>query len=80
MTREPVDRDYLTSREREVLTELAKDGASNKVLAQRMGISESTLKFHLSAAMKVAGTHTRVGLVLWWIRTGQPYKNSEETT
>ena len=41
----------LTARELEVLTAMA-DGATNKAIARRLGISFHTVKFHVSAILK----------------------------
>jgi len=68
----------LTSREREVVAELAKDGPSNKDIAKRLYISEQTVKWHLMSAMFIAEVNNRVALVLWWIRTGQYQPTAEE--
>ena len=40
----------LTARELEVLTAMA-DGATNKAIARRLGISFHTVKFHVAAAI-----------------------------
>lgn len=54
-----------------VLEELARDGAANDVLGKRMWVSPQTIKFHLSAAMRISGTSNRTALTLWWIRRGR---------
>lgn len=61
----------LTPGERRVVAELARDGASNAVIAHRAHYSVATVKFHLQGAMAVSGTTTRAGLALWWVRVGQ---------
>lgn len=48
----------LTEREREVLA-AALDGASVAVIAQRVSLSEGTVRNHLSAAMQKIGAHSR---------------------
>lgn len=63
--------DGLTGPERRVVRELARDGASNVELGQRLFLSPHTVKEYLSSAMAVSGTCTRTGLALWWIRVGQ---------
>lgn len=52
----------LTARESEVLTLLA-DGAANKEIAARLGISEHTVKFHVSAILNKLGAATRTEAV-----------------
>jgi DNA-binding NarL/FixJ family response regulator len=52
----------LTSREREVL-EVVSRGASNKVVASALGITERTVKFHLASLMRKHGVKTRTALV-----------------
>jgi DNA-binding NarL/FixJ family response regulator len=48
----------LTPREREVLAAMA-DGASNKVIARRLGISFHTAKFHVASILAKLGADTR---------------------
>lgn len=48
----------LTPREREVLTAMA-DGASNKVIARRLGISFHTAKFHVASILAKLDAETR---------------------
>jgi len=38
----------LTKREKDIIDLLTATGASNKVLARRLGISESTVKLHIT--------------------------------
>ena len=52
----------LTSRESEVLALLA-DGAANKEIAVRLGISEHTVKFHVSSILNKLGAATRTEAV-----------------
>lgn len=52
----------LTPREREVLTLLA-DGLSNRGMAARLGISEHTVKFHVSAIYAKLGVANRAEAV-----------------
>jgi DNA-binding NarL/FixJ family response regulator len=52
----------LTSRESEVLALMA-DGAGNREIAERLGISEHTVKFHVSAILNKLGAATRTEAV-----------------
>ena len=54
-----VDLDALTAREREVLAGLGR-GWSNADLADRLGISETTAKTHVSRVLAKTGTRTRM--------------------
>jgi DNA-binding NarL/FixJ family response regulator len=53
------DLDLLTAREREVLVGLGR-GWSNADLAERLGISETTAKTHVSRVLAKTGTRTRM--------------------
>ncbi len=59
----------LTPRETEVLNLLA-DGASNKVIARRLGISASTTKFHVASVLHKLGARSRLDAVSVGIRLG----------
>lgn len=59
----------LTAREREVLQLLAQ-GIPNKQIAQRLGISEHTVKFHVSAIMTKLGAASRTEAVTTAARRG----------
>jgi two-component system, NarL family, response regulator YdfI len=59
----------LTPREIEVLRMMA-DGASNKVLAGRLGISDHTAKFHVASVLAKLGAGTRTEAVTIGIRRG----------
>jgi two-component system nitrate/nitrite response regulator NarL len=59
----------LTAREREVL-ELVAEGFSNKLAAQRLGISEHTVKFHVNGVMERLGAATRTEAVVRAARRG----------
>jgi DNA-binding NarL/FixJ family response regulator len=58
----------LTDREREVL-ELVGAGLPNKVIARRLGISEKTVKAHLTRVFERIGVTDRVQAALWVQRT-----------
>ena len=53
----------LTDRQAEVLSHL-QDGISNKQIADRLGVSESTVKVHISAILKALGLRSRVEAAL----------------
>jgi DNA-binding NarL/FixJ family response regulator len=59
----------LTDRERDVLRALA-EGASNDAIADQLGISRSTVKFHLHALYEKLGVHRRAEAVAAGIRRG----------
>ena len=59
----------LTSRELEVLAHLA-DGLSNKAIAARLGLSDETVKFHLSAVFGKLGASNRTDAVRHALRKG----------
>lgn len=59
----------LTKRQRDVLRLLAQ-GASNKDIAQRLNISESTVKVHVRAIMAVNGASNRTQIVAHLLQGG----------
>ena len=59
----------LTDRERQVLGLLA-DGLANKQIARRLGISEKTVKGHLTNLFQRIGVSDRTQAALWAERTG----------
>jgi two-component system nitrate/nitrite response regulator NarL len=59
----------LTAREREIL-ELMADGASNRMIAARLGISRHTAKFHVAAVLAKLGARTRAEAVAVALRQG----------
>ena len=61
--RRPVDQE-LTTREREVLM-LVRDGLANKQIARRLGISERTVKAHLTSVFATIGVADRTAAALW---------------
>ena len=52
----------LTTREREVLA-LVAEGLSNKAIAQELGISDQTVKFHVAAICAKLGAPNRTSAV-----------------
>jgi DNA-binding NarL/FixJ family response regulator len=63
------DRDALTPRELEVLGLIAA-GASNKLIAKRLGISVHTAKFHVTGVLEKLGAHSRAEAVAIGARLG----------
>lgn len=59
----------ITAREAEVLRMLA-EGLANKDIARRLGISEHTVKFHISSILEKLGAATRTEAVTLGIRRG----------
>ena len=68
-TDDDVAMEALTARELEVLAHLA-DGLSNKAIAARLGISDETVKFHLSAIFGKLGASNRTDAVRQALRKG----------
>jgi len=62
LTRSHAHRLALTAREQDILRELAQ-GCRNKEIAQRLGCSENTVKFHLKRLNGKFSTHKRADLV-----------------
>jgi len=60
----------LTSREREVLAELTK-GRSNREIARALGVSEKTVKAHLSSVLAKLGVQDRTQAALLAVRHQQ---------
>ena len=58
------DDPQLSAREREILA-LVAAGLPNKVIGQRLGITEKTVKVHLTTVYRSIGVHDRVQAALW---------------
>ncbi|HEX4964560.1 MAG TPA: response regulator transcription factor [Thermoanaerobaculia bacterium] len=65
----PVLTETLTPRELEVLQRLAQ-GLPNKLIAQRLGISEHTAKFHVNAILGKLGVQSRSEAIVQAVRLG----------
>ena len=59
----------LTPREVEVL-ELLAEGRSNKSIAERLGISDQTVKFHVASILSKLGASNRTEAVRLAVRRG----------
>jgi NarL family two-component system response regulator YdfI len=59
----------LTAREQEVLRMMA-DGAANKAIAWKLGVSEHTVKFHVASILAKLGAGTRTEAVSMGMRRG----------
>lgn len=59
----------LSEREREVLA-LVAEGLPNKLIARRLGISEKTVKAHLTSVFRAIGVDDRTQAALWAVRNG----------
>ena len=55
----------LTDRQQEVLHLVCQRGASNKVIAKTLAISENTVKVHISAILKTYGARSRTQLAIF---------------
>ena len=62
---------HLTPREQEVLALLA-DGLSNRRIARRLGITESTVKAHITRILGAIGVEDRTQAAIWVHRQGAP--------
>lgn len=64
-----VETSALTARELEVLRMMA-EGAANKIIAWKLGISEHTVKFHVASILAKLGASSRTEAVTIGIRQG----------
>ena len=65
----PAAAQALSTREREVLG-LVAEGMPNKLIARRLGISEKTVKTHLTNVFRTIGVDDRTQAALWGLRNG----------
>lgn len=63
------DTEKLTPREREILSELA-IGLSNKEIARKLDVAESTVKIHLQSILKKLGVSNRVQAAIYAVGHG----------
>lgn len=59
----------LTPRQTQILRMISETGSSNKVIARKLKISESTVKLHVTGLLKKFGARNRTQLVLFSERT-----------
>jgi two-component system, NarL family, response regulator LiaR len=69
----------LTEREAELLRLLA-DGLSNKAIAQKLSVSENTVKYHLKNILQKLGVHNRTEAATLAIRMGltDPHRPTQD--
>jgi DNA-binding NarL/FixJ family response regulator len=60
---------HLTARERDVLAAIAQ-GRANRQIARELGVSEKTVKTHVSAILAKLGVQDRTQAALYAVRTG----------
>lgn len=65
----PREAGLLSARERQVL-DLVADGLSNKLIAEKLGMSEHTAKFHVRSLLDKLGADTRTEAVAQAVRRG----------
>lgn len=58
----------VTQQQRAVVGELARDGASTAVIAERLGYTAPTVRSVISRVMQVAGCETRTALAVALLR------------
>ena len=59
----------LTAREHEIL-EMIAEGMSNRIIANRLGISSQTVKFHVASILAKLGAGSRTEAVTFGLRQG----------
>ena len=59
----------LTAREQEIL-EMIAEGMSNRTIANRLGISSQTVKFHVASILAKLGAGSRTEAVTFGLRQG----------
>jgi two-component system nitrate/nitrite response regulator NarL len=65
----PVGRRGLSERENQILRSLLK-GESNKMIANRLGITEATVKVHLKTVLRKIGAANRTQAAIWALNNG----------
>ncbi len=67
--RQPGPAESLTARERELLR-LVAEGLPNKAIAQRLSVSENTVKYHMKNILQKLGAHNRAEAIAHALRAG----------
>ena len=57
----------LTPTQVRVLRELATDGATDREIAERLGMAPNTVSTHIANLMLRVGVHNRTALVIWYL-------------
>jgi two-component system, NarL family, nitrate/nitrite response regulator NarL len=65
----PGGRRGLSERENQILRSLLK-GESNKMIANRLGITEATVKVHLKTVLRKIGAANRTQAAIWALNNG----------
>lgn len=66
---EPASADCLSPRELEVIQQIVR-GSRNKAIASALGISESTVKAHVTNTLRKLQAHDRTALAVWAAKAG----------
>jgi DNA-binding CsgD family transcriptional regulator len=56
--------------QRKVIGELTRDGAENKEIGRRLGMSTETVRSHMARAMEIVGATNRTHLAILLLRGG----------
>ncbi|WP_246038759.1 LuxR C-terminal-related transcriptional regulator [Chitiniphilus eburneus] len=65
----PAEREKLTPREREIVACLAR-GESNKEIARRLDLAESTVKIHIQSVLRKLNLSSRVQVAVYAVEHG----------
>jgi DNA-binding NarL/FixJ family response regulator len=71
--------DTLTAREREVLSRIA-EGRSNREIARLLGLSEKTVKAHVSSVLAKLGVQDRTQAAVYAVRHGSDEASAQPNT
>lgn len=62
----------LSAREMEIL-ELVAEGRTNREIARRFWVTETTVKFHLTRIYRKLGVTNRTAAAVWWRDESAPF-------